>query len=191
MPCKKLVRMPGKNNELFVQVWKTESQQLETSLAVDETEVDFEKRANRIQIAIDKFLKRQDRELDDRSVLRELAFIKEAGLPRDIAKNLDVPMREKITRSIIPELAEYNCLCFQSKPTTMRRMLIFPKAQSYHGYMRAMTKLIQRYNDQKVDKLDSRVRLVFKGKTVIRVDDVVFSNFKQLISEEIQRFLLR
>lgn len=183
--------MPGKNNELFVQVWKAESQQLETSLAVDETEVDFEKRANRIQQVIEKFLKRQDRELDDRSVPQELAFIKEAGLPRDMAKNLDIPMREKITRSIMPELAEYNCLCFQSKPTTMRRMLIFPKVQSYHSYMRAMTKLIRKYNDRKQDGLDSRVRLVFKGKTVIRVDDGVFSNFKQLINEEIQRFFLR
>lgn len=153
--------------------------------------MDFENRENRIQNVIDKFLKRQDRRIDEKEMPQELAFIKAADLPRDMAKNLDFAMREKITRSYIKELKNYNCLCFESKPTTMRRMLIFPKAQTYHSYMREMTNLIKLYNDRYVKGLESRVRLVFKGKTVIRVDDNVFKNFKQLITEEIKRFQLR
>jgi hypothetical protein len=138
-----------------------------------------------VQQSIDRFLLGRAND----SELKELKFIMNAGLPRDIAKDIDPQTRSKLER-MFPILQKYQCLCFKQRPTTMRRMLIFPSKKNYRKYMEDMKKLMDEINGKRNEKLNSRVMVRFRGKYIVKVDKLVYEIFKSQIESKISEYSL-
>jgi hypothetical protein len=172
-------RRDGENDSIFVQVFRKGAQaeeQLEQLMIEDgaETEVTM------LQKRINSFIKSN---VVDKQI-KELRFISDAGLPRDIASGLDIDGR-KVLEKLFPILQKYQGLCFKKKPTTMRRMLIFPNKTNYLQYMLDMKKLMNEVNGKNFDELKSRVMIRFKGKYVLRIDRDIYEAFRDLITNTI------
>jgi len=118
--------------------------------------------------------------------VKELAFIEEIGMSRDVASQLDIEARKKL-ENIFPELGKFNILCFKRKRNTCRRALVFPQEYKYKNFMDSMVKFLTKYNGKKIEELDSRIRVTFKGKYIIRIDDDTFRNFEHKIKETISK----
>jgi len=124
--------------------------------------------------------------LAEASDVKELKFIQTTGLNREIAKDLDIEMRVKL-EEMFPIIKKYQGFCFKPRGMTNRRMLIFPSNCNYQTYMSDMQKLKSEFDGKFMEKLNSKVRVLFKGKYILRIDDEMYDKFstkiKQMIHE--------
>jgi hypothetical protein len=173
-----LVRpLPGELSSMFVQVFRRNDIDRYTDFQTNIEEA-IESDTDNIQKRINHFLQGKiSKEIED---LKELKFIMNAGLPRDIAKDIDAPMRKKL-ETLFPILSKYQGLCFKQRPTTMRRMLIFPSKSNYKKYMEDMKNLLDQINMKFNKDLDSRVMLRFRGKYIVKIDMKIYNIFKEAI----------
>ena len=117
--------------------------------------------------------------------LKELDFIKASRMTREIARQLDFPMRRELEK-IFPKIKQFNVLCFKAKRSTTRRAQVFPQDYQYHQFMQVMTETIREYNLKHIKDLNSRVRICFKGKYVLQIDDYIYRNFRDKIQTTIK-----
>lgn len=127
---------------------------------------------------------------EDQCKLKELKFMEAAGMSRDVASQLDFAQRIELEK-IFPELAEFNMLTFRRKAnSTCRRALIYPQEYSYRKFIDVMVSFLNKYDSQKIDQLQSRVKIRFKGKSALQMDDYTFRYFKDKIEGIINKFKL-
>ena len=117
--------------------------------------------------------------MDDLKHIKEIDFIVRAGLPRAIANDLDIQMRMKVEK-IFPWLQKYNSLCFKKRVTTLRRMIIYPSNDNYFAYMQDMKKL-KEFDESFQPELGSRIKIMNKGKFVLRIESKMFDYFEAQI----------
>lgn len=117
--------------------------------------------------------------------LKELEFMEKINMTREIATTLDVPMRLKLEQ-IFPELKQFDILCFKQKTNTCRRALIHPKEYKYRIFMDTMTAFLNKHNLKHIPDLNSRVKINFKGKYVLQIQEEIYRNFKRKITDCIE-----
>lgn len=156
-------------------------EQLEELMIEDGVDIEV----SEIQKKINKFVKNNSQAPE----VKELKFIANAGLPRDIASSLDIEGRKTIEQ-LFKILQNYQGLCFKKRHTTMRRMLIFPNKADYRKYMLDMKKLMNEVNGNFYQELGSRVMVRFKGKYVLRIDRDIYEAFGDFISQTVINYKL-
>ena len=122
--------------------------------------------------------------------LKELEFMDKINMTRDIAVTLDIPMRLKLEK-IFPELKQFDILCFKQKTSTCRRALIHPKEYKYRMFMDTMTAFLNKYSLKYIPELSSRVKINFKGKYVLQIQEEIYRNFKKKIMDCIENLGLQ
>ena len=126
----------------------------------------------------------------DKGLMKELKFIKETGMTRDVATQLDFNTRAKLELTF-PELRDYNILCFKAKSnTTGRRAMVFPQENMYSKFFDCMKKFLNKYDSQHVPMLKSRIKVKFRGKYVLKIDDDTYRNFMEKIKSTISKYKL-
>lgn len=121
--------------------------------------------------------------------LKELKFIKDIGMTREVATQIDFNMRKKLEMAF-PELREFNILCFKAKNSTVRRAMIFPMENNYSHFFDTMKKFLNKHDSQENAMLKSRVKIKFKGKYVLQIEDDTYRNFMEKIKATIAKFKL-
>jgi uncharacterized protein with von Willebrand factor type A (vWA) domain len=122
--------------------------------------------------------------------LKELKFIRDIGMTRDVASQLDFNGRKKL-ETTFHELREYNILCFKAKAnSTARRALVFPLENQYSKFFETMKKFLNKYDSVYIPMLKSRVKVKFRGKYVLQIEDDTFRNFIEKIKETINHYKL-
>lgn len=173
---------PGQVSSIYVQVFRR-NEDFNDYQADNRTEVELESEKDDVQKRINQFLQGRNNDVGD---FKELKFIISAGLPRDIAKDIDCEMRKKLEKEF-PILQKYQGLCFKQRPTTQRRMLIFPSKKNYKKYMEDMKKLMTEINMKKRESLGSRVAIRFRGKYIVKIEKIVYDIFADLIERKIAK----
>lgn len=126
----------------------------------------------------------------DNITLKELKFIRDIGMTRDVATQLDFGMRKKLEVTF-PELKEFNVLCFKAKNnSTARRAMIFPQENQYNHFFDTMKKFLNKHDSQNIPMLDSRIKVKFRGKYVLQIEDDTFRNFMDKIKDTIGKYRL-
>jgi hypothetical protein len=122
--------------------------------------------------------------------LKELKFIDDIGMSKDVAAQLDFEKRHELEK-IFPELSEFNILAFKGKATsTQRRALIFPQEFKYRKFMDCMVVFLNKYDSQMIDKLGSRIKVRFKGKYNLQMSDSTYRYFKDKMEATINKYKL-
>jgi len=142
----------------------------------------------KIEAAISAFLQGTDYSSIIR--LKELEFMHKINMTRDIALTLDIPMRIKLEK-VFPELKKFDILCFKQKTSTCRRALIHPKEYKYRMFMDTMTAFLNKHNLKFVPELNSRIKINFKGKYVLQIQEDIYRNFKKKITDCIENLGLQ
>lgn len=173
---------PGETGSIYVQVFRSGAFQDDADY-YNQFDEALEKERTDVEKRIQQFV--QGKNVDAKE--KELKFIINAGLPREMASDIDIKAREKLER-LFPILQQYQCICFKQRPTTMRRMLVFPSKTNYRKYMEDMHKLMKDVNLTKHPELNARVMVRFRGKYIVRVDKEVYDIFAQLIEEQIAKY---
>lgn len=169
----------GEFGSIYVQVFKQGfSQAVDHTIDFDDAVLDRDK--TKVERVILNFIKGTSEDID----IKELKFIYDAGLPKEIAANIDVDKRIVIEK-MFPVLRKYNGLCFKGRATTMRRMLVFPQRANYRQYIEDMKSLMSEVNGKYYEQLHSRVMVSFKGKYVLRIDSDIFECFKEEIENRV------
>ena len=119
--------------------------------------------------------------------LKELIFMENIGMTREVAAQLDIEMRLRL-EEIFPQLKDSIILCFKKKANTCRRALIFPQEYRYSKFMDTMVTFLTHYNTKFVEGLNSRMRVSFKGKYILQIQEDIFRNFKEKITKSIQDY---
>lgn len=126
----------------------------------------------------------------DKITLKELKFIRDIGMTREVATQLDFAMRKKLEVAF-PELKEFNVLCFKAKNnSTARRAMIFPQENNYNHFFDTMKKFLNKHDSQNIPILNSRIKVKFRGKYVLQIEDDTYRNFMTKIKETIERYHL-
>lgn len=113
--------------------------------------------------------------------LKELDFILKSGLNRDIARNIDFRMREKLEQAF-PALKKFHILCFKRKGTsTLRKAHVYQSDDGYKDFMDKLQKLMQQKTGKYEEQLKSRVKISFTGKYVIQIEEGTYKNFMDQI----------
>jgi hypothetical protein len=127
---------------------------------------------------------------NDKPELKELKFIRDTGMNREVALQLDFNMRKRL-EVIFPELREFNILCFKAKPNnTARRALVFPQENHYGRFFDTMKKFLSKHDSQDVPLLRSKVKVKFRGKYVLQIEDDTYRNFMDKITATISKYRL-
>lgn len=170
----------GEMSSIYVQVFR--KSMADEGFNYDKrVEAELESEKDDVQKRINQFMQGKNTDVGD---FKELKFILSAGLPRDIAKDIDCDMRVKLEK-LFPILQKYQGLCFNQRNTTQRRMLIFPSKKNYKKYMEDMKKLMAEISGKRVDALQSRVKLRFRGKYIVKIDKIVYDIFAENIEQKI------
>lgn len=128
---------------------------------------------------------------EDKLNVKELKFIQGTGMTRDVATQLDIEKRVELER-IFPELAEFNMLVYKGKSTvTSRRAQVYPQMYKYRHFIDTMVSFLNKYDSKRIDQLDSRIKVRFKGKSVIQMNDHTFKCFEDKIEALISKHKLR
>jgi hypothetical protein len=126
----------------------------------------------------------------DQFKLKELKFMSAAGMTREVASQLDFAQRIELEK-IFPQLTEFNILAFKRKSNqTCRRALIYPQEYSYRKFIDCMIAFLNKHDSQRIDQLNSRVKIRFKGKSALQMDDYTFRYFKDKIEAIIAKYKL-
>lgn len=127
------------------------------------------------------------RDIGDNSEFKELNFIMKSGLNREIARNIDFRMREKL-EEIFPQLQDFSVLCFNRKGySTLRKAHVYQSEEGYSHFMEVLGDLVKKNNGKLKKDLKSRVKMSFKGKYVIQIDDHTYKNFMDEIKNTISK----
>ena len=123
--------------------------------------------------------------------LKELVFMESMGMTKEVASQLDIQMRKRL-EIIFPEISHFNILCYKRKmANTCRRALIFPQEYKYKQFMDIMLSFLTKNNLKQVNALESRIRISFKGKYIVQIEDDIFRNFQTKIMETIKGYNLQ
>lgn len=114
------------------------------------------------------------------SELKELQFIDEVGMDRSMALQLDIPMRKRL-EEMFPELRSFYVLCFRPDSSIQRRAFVYHKRENEKDYMEVMKTYLQQYNLQFHDRLNSAVKISFRGKYIVKVNSDLYRKFQTTI----------
>lgn len=121
------------------------------------------------------------RDIAESHQLKELNFIMKSGLNRDIARNIDFKMREKLEK-IFPQLEGFNVICFNRKGySTLRKAHVYQSDEGYSHFMEVLGDLAKKHNGKLKKELQSKVKMSFKGKYVIQIEEHTYKNFMEEI----------
>lgn len=123
----------------------------------------------------------------DKKAKKEMRFVAECGMDRGIVRDLDIQMREELEK-IFPVLRSYNMLVFKAKRNTTRRAQIYPSEGGYGKFMDVMKQFLADHNGKFIQKLESKLRVAFRGKYVIKIDEDCWRNFMTTIEACIKQF---
>lgn len=138
----------------------------------------------KIEKAVEEFIRGKD--IPEALNLKELNFILKSGLNRDIARNIDFQMRQKLEQ-VFPALKKFNVLCFKRKGySTLRKAHVYQSEDGYKDFMDKLQKLMQSQTGKYVEELKSRVKFSFTGKFVMQIEEGTYKNFMDPIQEKIR-----
>lgn len=120
---------------------------------------------------------------------KEMRFVAECGMNRELIRDLDIGMREELEK-IFPVLRNYNILVFKAKRNTMRRAQIYPNEGGYTKYIEVMKQFLADFNGKYIPKLESKMKVVFRGKYIIKIDEDTWRNFMNTILAYISKYQL-
>lgn len=175
------------NRHIYIQVFRRDSplsclsNQFREQEGAPDMRDPEDRETTRVYQVIQDFILGKSLEDDDK--VKEIEFIKKANLPRELAKDLDISKRLEVEEEF-PILKKYNTLCFKPKAVTFRRLLVYPSNVNYYQYMQDMRSLTEK-SEKWNEKLNSRVKILFKGKFVLRIDDTIFTYFEDLINNTV------
>jgi len=185
----KSTKLTNVNKNIYVQIFQEDRNSMlhdqnDPALLKESTEDYEDQEKSKVHREImAKFAKNQL--MDTTHKIKEIDFIIRAGLPRAIANDIDIEARMKIER-IFPWLQKYNTLCFKKRMTTLRRMIIFPSNDNYFAYMQDMKKL-KEFDETYQPELGSRIKIMNKGKFVLRIESKIFDYFEHQIQSIIYK----
>lgn len=114
------------------------------------------------------------------SELKEIQFIEEIGMDRSMALTLDIPMRKSL-EEMFPELRKFYVLCFKPDSSIQRRAFVYHRRDNEREYMETMKSYLEQYNLQFHDRLNSTVKISFRGKYIVKVNSDLYRKFQPAI----------
>lgn len=127
----------------------------------------------------DKMNKRIQEEINE---VKELKFIDEVGMEKDIASQLDIAKRKQLEEAF-PELQRFTIFCFKSDSSVSRRAIVFQSKDNESEYIETMRNFLQTYHKLDSQILRSKVKINFKGKYVLKLNLELYLNFKDTIEK--------
>jgi hypothetical protein len=113
--------------------------------------------------------------------LKEIKFMQELKMDPNMARLLDIADRIKL-ESVFPELKDLHVLCFKKDFSITRKACIYQPKLKESKYVETMKLFLQKYNRKHFTELNSRIKLNFKGKYVLRIHRHIFQNFEDHIN---------
>ena len=114
------------------------------------------------------------------SQLKEIQFIEDLGMDRDVALQLDIPKRKQL-EEIFPVLQQFNILCFKPDSSIQRKAFIYHKRENEKEYLEAMKSLLNEHNRRFNNPLNSTMKISFRGKYIVKVNKQIYHNFHHTI----------
>jgi hypothetical protein len=116
--------------------------------------------------------------------IKEVVFMRELNMCKDLFCKLDVLDRQKL-ETIFPILQNFNVLCFKPDSSVTRRALIYQTKNNESEYVNAMKTFLKDHHKRHCPQLESRLKVIFKGKYILKINKQIFSNFANTITYEI------
>ena len=111
----------------------------------------------------------------------EFQFISRCGIDRSVASNLSIADRIKLQKAF-PELKNFYILCFEpdSKNIT-RRAFIYQRDGMEGAYVDTMKRFLSTKHKIWDDGLQSKIKISFRGKYVLKITKSIYSNFEDTL----------
>lgn len=118
--------------------------------------------------------------------LKEIQFIEELDMDREIVFKLDIPQRIKL-EEIFPDLKQFYILCFKPDASVQRRAFIYHKKENEKEYMQVMKKLLTENHRRFNNALNSNMKISFRGKYVVKINNQIYRNFQPRIKNILKK----
>lgn len=112
--------------------------------------------------------------------IKEIQFIEELGMDKEVAEKLDIRMRKRL-EAMFPELEPFYMLVFKPDSSIQRKAFIYHKKENEREYMEVLKNLLNIHNRKFNNELNSMIKISFRGKYIVKVNKQLFQNFKYTI----------
>jgi hypothetical protein len=119
--------------------------------------------------------------------LKEIKFIEELEMDKEIVFKLDIPQRIKL-EEIFPELRQFYILCFKPDSSVQRRAFIYHKKDNEKEYMEVMKSLLTEHHRKFNNNLNSVMKISFRGKYVVKIHTQIYRNFQPKIKSILREY---
>lgn len=115
------------------------------------------------------------------SIIKEIQFIEELGMDKDVALKLDIGMRKRL-EEMFPEIQKFYLMVFKPDSSIQRKAFVYPKKDNEKQYMETLKNFLNQHNMKFNNALNSKIKISFRGKYVVKINKQLYQNFRSTIA---------
>lgn len=124
------------------------------------------------------------------SELKEIRFIEEIGMEKEMALKLDIKKRKDLENHF-PELSQFFVMVFKPDSSIQRKAFIYHRKENEKEYMECMRRMLNSHNRKFFNPMNSKIKFSFKGKYIVKITKHLYQNFNFTIQRILDKHKIK